>query len=146
MEGGETLPSSCSPLLATFDIGKGDREAAIANFRECIHVISSALGQRSPAEWNRLQRTENAHHSRYLMVHRPAFKTSTLSLATMVAHSILMDGQGLPFLATQIRNLVSRRARPHAHPPAGKSPHKSFRNQGLEKPDICEKLREIKIS
>ena len=140
MEGGETLPSSCSPLLATFDIGKGDREPAIANFRECIHVISSALGQRSPAD------CRECSPFTFLMVHRPAFKTSTLSLATMVAHSILMDGQGLPFLATQIRNLVSRRARPHAHPPAGKSPHKSFRNQGLEKPDICEKLREIKIS
>ena len=76
MEGGETLPSSCSPLLATFDIGKGDREAAIANFdvlRECIHVTLLRWVKGHPLNENRLQRIdcrECPHHSRYLMVHR----------------------------------------------------------------------------
>ena len=73
---------------------------------------------------------------------RPAFKTSTLSsgmLGYMVAHNILMDGQGFPFLA-------SRRARPIFRMrirQREKSPTKILRNQGLEKPEICEKLRVI---
>ena len=60
VEGGETLPSSCSPLLATLDIatwleqGQGRchcelRPLRCSQLRECIHVISSARGQRSPA-------------------------------------------------------------------------------------------------
>ena len=57
VEGGETLPSSCSPLLATFDIAtwleQGQErchcELRCSQLREYIHVISSARGQRSPA-------------------------------------------------------------------------------------------------
>ena len=58
VEGGETLPSSCSPLLATFNIAtwleqgqerQGRNFDLYAALRECIHVISSARGQRSPA-------------------------------------------------------------------------------------------------
>ena len=63
VEGGETLPSSCSPLLATFDIAtwleQGQerqggchcelRPLRCSQLRECIHVIASARGQRSPA-------------------------------------------------------------------------------------------------
>ena len=63
VEGGETLPSSCSPLLATLYIatwleqGQGRqggchcelRPLRCSQLRECIHVISSARGQRSPA-------------------------------------------------------------------------------------------------
>ena len=97
--------------------------------RECIHVTLLRWVKGHPlsgTDENRLQRMS----SPFTLFDgppnrlRPAFKTYTLSSATMVyspSHSILMDGQGFPFLATQIRNLVSRRA----HPPGGKSPHKS---------------------
>ena len=52
------------------------------------------------------------------------------------SHSIRMVGQGFPFLATQIRNLVSRRADPYAHPPAGKSPHKKEDSGHASVPEV----------
>ena len=69
--------------------------------------ISSARGQRSPAARGRSGpfvgpskldvRSRPPHCLRVCLV---------ATIATMVAHSILMDGQGFPFLATP------RRARP----------------------------------
>ena len=84
VEGGETLPSSCSPLLATFDIasrGKGDR-LRTSTFTLLspliIHVISSALGRCAREEWNegRSPFTLFVGPPNRL---RPAFKASTLS-------------------------------------------------------------------
>ena len=99
--------------------------------------ISSARGQRSPAARGRSGpfvgpskldvRSRPPHCLRVCLV---------ATIATMVAHSILMDGQGFPFLATP------RRARPifACASASGKNPPtKILRNQSLEKPEICEK-------
>ena len=95
VEGGETLPSSCSPLLATLDIatwleqGQGRchcelRPLRCSQLRECIHVISSARGQRSPAARGRSSlgpmgtRLREEWEPNHLLVHLN-YKASTLS-------------------------------------------------------------------
>ena len=84
VEGGETIPSSCSPLLATLDIatwleqGQGRchcelRPLRCSQLRE--HVISSARGQRSPATRGRSSlgpmgtRLREEWEPNYLLVH-----------------------------------------------------------------------------
>ena len=145
MEGGETLPSSCSPLLATLDIatwleqGQGRchcelRPLRCSQLRECIHVISSARGQRSPAARGGGVGTEPPSkldvHSRPPHCLRVCL---VATIATMVAHSILMDGQGFPF-PRRARPIFRMRIRQRKNPPT-----KILRNQSLEKPEICEK-------
>ena len=110
-------------------------------------MISSARGQRSPAA-----REMCPHHSGPPNRLRPAFKASTLSLgmrgstiATTIAHSIDTHGWARISLPGYT-NLVLRRARPifACASASGKNPPtKILRNQGLQKPEIREKLREI---
>ena len=140
VEGGETLPSSCSPLLATLDIatwleqGQGRchcelRPLRCSQLRECIHVISSARGQRSPAAREEWEPNHFVGPSKLDVHSRPPHCLRVC----LVAHSILMNGQGFPFLATP------RRARPIFRMQRENSPTKTLRNQSLEKPEICEK-------
>ena len=139
--GSPRVTNQCGMGLPSWMSSHSESGRREQSFRKLDHVISSALGRCAREEETR------DHHSRYLLVHRisldlhsrPPHCLRVATIATMVAHSILMDGQGfpVPFLATQIfKPLVSRRARPIFRMrirQRGKSPHKILRNLKSQK-------------